>query len=114
MKVEWAIGPDGWHKLDGHNFSEITTVGVYFIWCDGNPSTNVRAGSGITGARITVHKNDPMITRHKARGTMRVTWAAVPEHLIERVERYLADMYRPIEGDRYPDVEPLVVNLPGQ
>ena len=114
MRVQWAKGPDGWLKLEDHNFSSITTVGVYFIWCDGNPSTNIRAGSGITGARITVHKSDPKIMRHRARGIMRVTWAEVPQALIERAEKYLADSYRPIEGDRYPDVLPLIVNLPGQ
>ena len=48
MRVQWAKGPDGWLKLEDHNFSSITTVGVYFIWCDGNPSTNIRAGSGTT------------------------------------------------------------------
>ena len=42
-----------------------------------------------------------------------VTWAVVPAHQLDGVERYLADTYQPIEGDRFPDVEPLVVNLPG-
>ena len=69
--------------------------------------------SGIIGARIYAHKADPTITRHRTKGTLYVTWAEVPEALIERVEKYLADMYRPIEGDRYPDVVPLAVNLPG-
>jgi hypothetical protein len=45
---------------------------------------------------------------------MRVTWASVPAHQVDGVERYLADTHQPIEGDRFPDVEPLVVKLPGQ
>jgi hypothetical protein len=114
LNVKWAIQANGsWYTLEGFNFTKVTAVGVYFIWCEGDPSTNVRVGSGITGARITAHKGDLTITRHKCRGAMYVTWAEVPEDLIERVEKYLYDMYRPIEGDRYPDVEPLPVNLPG-
>jgi hypothetical protein len=114
IKLTWAKQPNGdWYTLEGFDFSKITTVGVYFIWCEGNPSTNVRPGQGIIGARITAHKADPKIMRHKTTGTMRVTWAAVPAHQLDRVERYLADMYQPIEGDRFPDVEPLAVNLPG-
>jgi hypothetical protein len=114
MTLKWAKGPNGWISLADHDFSGIKAIGVYVIWCDGSPSTNIRAGSGIIGARITAHKNDPIIMRHNVHGTLRVTWAEVPSHLMERVERYLADRYQPIEGVRYPDVEPLVVNLPGQ
>lgn len=98
----------------GVDFSKIATVGVYFVWCEGNPSTNVRAGQGIIGARLTAHKADPDIMRHANNGTLRVTWAAVAAHQLDGVERYLGDMYQPIEGDRFPNVEPLVVNLPGQ
>ncbi len=115
IRLKWATQPDGnWWTLEGWDFSKVTTVGVYFIWCGGNPSINVRPGQGITGARITAHKADPTIMRHKTRGTMYVTWAAVPAHQMDGVERYLADRYQPIEGDRYPDVVPLVVNLPGE
>jgi hypothetical protein len=115
LTLKWKQMPGGgWYPLEGYNFSEIELVGVYFIWCDGNPSVAVRAGQGRIGARISVHKSDPDIMRHRSRGTMRVTWAEVPAEHLDRVERYLADYYRPIEGDRYPDVVPLVVNLPGQ
>ena len=115
INVKWATRPNGdWYTLEGFDFSKITTVGIYFIWCAGNPSTNVRPGQGIIGARIMAHKADPLIIRHKTKGTMYVTWAAVSAHQLDGVERYLADMYQPIEGVRFPDVEPLVVNLPGQ
>lgn len=113
MKVEWAKGPNGWLTLEDHNFSGITAVGVYVIWCNRNPATVVRVGSGIIGARITAHKSDPMITRHKTKGTLHITWAVVPEAQMQKIERYLADQYQPLEGDRYPDVPPLVVNLVG-
>ena len=101
-------------RLKGTTTPRSLTVGVYFIWCAGNPSTNVRTGQGIIGARLVAHRADPMIMRHRTKGTMYVTWAAVPANQRDGVERYLADMYQPVEGDRFPDVVPLVVNLPGQ
>ena len=44
IKLKWATQPNGdWYTLEGFDFSTVTTVGVYFIWCAGNPSTNVCA-----------------------------------------------------------------------
>jgi len=116
MKLKWAKRADGgWYSLEGYNFSSIKTLGVYHIWCVGDGRNfNVRPGQGIIGARLTAHKADPNIMRHAKSGTLYVTWATVPQAHLDRVERYLADQYRPVEGDRFPDVDPLVVNLPGQ
>ena len=113
--VVWARpGPDNWFRLLELNFSSIKTIGVYTVWCYG-PGVNytVRCGQGIVGARLTVHKNDPTITKHARNGTLLVTWAAVPAEFLDAVEGYLADRYRPVEGDRYPAVPRLAVNLPG-
>lgn len=114
--LQWAKNQEGgYYTLKGYNFSEIKAVGVYHIWCVGNGRKfNVRSGQGIIGARLTAHKADPNIMRHAESGTLYVTWAVVPSLLLDRVERYLAEYYQPVEGDRFPDVEPLVVNLPGQ
>ena len=43
--------------------------------------------------------------RHMGRGS---------SPLLDRVERYLANYYRPVEGDRFPDAVPLPANLAGQ
>ena len=111
----WAkTAQNTWHNLLAWDFSSIKSIGVYHIWCVGKSvNYNVRCGQGIIGARITVHKNDPQIVKHANSGTLYVTWAAVPSAQLDAVERFLADHYRPVEGDRYPDAPPLVVNLPG-
>lgn len=116
LNLQWAKGPDDkWYTLDGWNFADIKTIGVYNIWCVGAARNfNVRTGQGIIGARVTVHKSDTNITRHRASGTLYVTWAEVPQQYLDRVERYLAERFGPVEGDRFPDVVPLVVNLPGE
>lgn len=114
ISLVWAKTAQGaWHQLQAWDFSSITSIGVYHIWCVGkNVKFNVRSGQGIIGARLTAHKNDPQIMKHANSGTLYVTWAAVPSGQLDGVERYLADHYRPVEGDRYPNVTPLVVNLP--
>jgi hypothetical protein len=115
VKVTWAKAPDGsYYTLTGWDFSSITIVGVYHIWLVGNGfKRNIRSGQGIIGARLGVHKTDSKITRHGADGPLHVTWAAVPAAHLDAVERYLADQFQPVEGDRYPDVAPMAVNLPG-
>lgn len=116
LTLKWAKAPDGeWFTLEGWNFADIKTVGVYHIWCVCmDRKFNVRSGQGIVGARLTAHKADQVIINHKRSGTLHVTWAEVPPAHLDGVERYLADRYRPVEGDRYPDAVPIQVNLPGQ
>jgi hypothetical protein len=48
------------------------------IWHEGNPSRVVRIGQGDIAMRITAHRNDRVVTKYRASGTLRVTWAAVP------------------------------------
>lgn len=115
IQLKWAKAPNGeYYTLQGWDFTGIKAVGVYHIWCVGKDGTyGVRSGQGLVGARITAHKSDPKITRHSANGTLGVTWATVPAADLDGVERYLADQFGPVEGDRYPDVVPIPVNLPG-
>lgn len=115
IKLTWAKTPENkWFALQKWDFSEIKTVGVYHIWCIGTDRKyNVRSGQGIIGARLTAHKGDAGITKHAKNGTLFVTWAEVPADLLDGVERFLADHYKPVEGDRYPDVEPIQATLPG-
>ncbi len=116
IEMQWAKSPTGeWHTLTGNDFSKIQTVGVYHIWCVGpDRNVNIRSGQGIVGARLMAHKADANIMRHARNGVLYVTWAAVSQQYLDRVERYLADQFRPVEGDRFPDVAPLAVRLPGQ
>lgn len=114
INVNWSTTQTGeWFTIEGYNFSSITALGVYIIWCEGQPGIPIRIGQGVIGARLTAHKSDHLIMRHRTKGTMRVTWAEVPALSLDGVERFLGDLYQPIEGDRFPDATPLRVNLPG-
>lgn len=82
-------------------------LGVYIIWnIDGKV---VRLGQGVISDRLSDHRRDPKITRH---GLLHVTWARVAPNDLDGVEAYLADVYGPLVGERFPDVTPIPVNLP--
>ena len=115
MKVIWIkCKPDShWCPLDGLNLEDLNYDGVYIIWHEGNPSRVVRIGNGDIKDRLGKHRKDEKITAYAQKGTLRVTWAAVPS-LSDRegIENFLADKYPPLVGERFPDVDPIGVNLP--
>jgi hypothetical protein len=111
--VKWATcGNDGhWCSLDLLNLEPLGhTGGVYAIWHEGNPSRIVRVGQGNIADRLAAHRRDPKIAAYRAFGTLRVTWAVLPEWMWDGVERYLAEYLQPLVGDAFPDVLPIAVN----
>lgn len=114
LTLNWrTCGKDGhWCDLVNLDLSENTDSGVYIIWHEGNPGRVVRIGKGKISERLEEHRNDPEIMDYAEFGRLRVTWAQVPRVRRERVERYLADQLDPLVGERFPDVEPIAVNLP--
>ena len=83
--------------------------GVYIIFYQGSPGKVVRVGQGDIADRLTRHRNDPEVTRYK---DLLVTWASVPANQLDGVEKYLADIFDPLVGDRFPDRRPIQVNSP--
>lgn len=84
--------------------------GVYIIWQ--RNGTVIRVGQGIIRDRLTAHRNDEKILAYKKDGLF-VTWAEVPTRQRDGVERYLAEHFKPLIGEKFPDVDPIEVNLPG-
>lgn len=103
---------DTWLELAKVNLEGETDFGVYIIWHAGNPSRVVRVGQGDVAARLIAHRNDSAITNYAKVGTLLVTWAVVPPRLVDGVERYLAEYWKPLVGDRFPNVTPIAVNSP--
>ena len=49
LNVRWVAQTDGsWWPLEGFDFSKITAVGVYIIWCEGNPPFSEAQSFGTT------------------------------------------------------------------
>ena len=115
-KLQWATGKNGHYRLDSLIFSRIQTAGVYVIWQSGGMlyrPTIIRVGQGDIGNRLQAHLNDTAVNRYNTQGNpLYVTWAEAGLLVRDGVERYLAETYRPLVGDRFPDAPRLVVNLP--
>ena len=115
ISVTWMKCGNNGHYCDLEllDLNSITAKGgVYVIWHEGNPSRVVRIGQGDIASRLAAHRQDPAILAYKRFGKLRVTWAAVPDHQRDGVERYLANTWPPLVGDAFPAVVPLAVNSP--
>jgi hypothetical protein len=114
LTLQWVKDAHGaWHALHSDSITGVWASGVYMIWKSAAPGAVVRVGQGIIRQRLSAHRADPFIVRHTPQGgRLLVSWAAVPFQYRDGVERYLAELYTPLEGDRFPDVPPIRVNTP--
>lgn len=96
-------------KLDDPHFNGME--GVYIIWHGGQHASTVRVGQGIIKERLRAHRLDSEIQAYN-NNTLYVTWASVSLDNRDGVEKYLADRLNPLVGDRFPDRQPIPVNLP--
>jgi hypothetical protein len=114
LTVSWIKCGNGanWCPFDTVNLSNVSVMGVYIIWHEGNPGRVVYVGQGDVVARITTHRRDSRITDYEKQGRLRVTWASVPAVQRDGVERYLADKWSPPVGDAHPVAAPIAVNSP--
>lgn len=118
LSVEWIKcegdkkNEDVWCSLLKLDLKSVDREGVYIIWHGGKNPRVVDVGQGIIVDRLRTHRYDEKITKYSKRGTLYVTWAAVPKSHRNGVERYLADKCSPLVGKRYPQVDPIEVNSP--
>jgi len=103
---------NGWYALDSINTSAIDTVGLFIIWHDGDPGRVIRVSQGDVGRQLQLEQISPQVLKFRIFGELRVTWAAVPAPLRDGIERYLANLFRPQVGERYPLTLPLAANAP--
>jgi len=112
-KCENKNGNLVWCPLEQLNLNTATEEGVYIIWYENEESRRcVYVGQGDVDDRLGKHKKDPDILRHKKLGTLYVTWADIPKSKRNGVERFLADVLEPLEGEQHPNDPHIAVNLP--
>lgn len=113
MILKWVRCGEDRHfcSLERLNLTSTSDVGVYIIWCSGDRVA--RVGQGDIRERLSEHRRNNNILRHRSRGQLLVSWASVSDpRLREKMERYLGDTLDPLEGEQFPDVVPMQVNLP--
>jgi len=114
MNISWVkLTTGGWPDLELVNLDNANTGGVYVIWHTGRPGRYVKVGqANDIATRLSSLRANPAILTYRAHGGLRVTWATVPASDRDGVERFLGDRLKPLVADRFPDVQPIPVNLP--
>ena len=95
--------------LNHEHFNDME--GVYIIWHGGETPWVVYVGQGEIRQRLKDHREDPRVQKYEYKG-LYVTWARVEKSYRNGVEAYLSRHWKPLEGSRHPDVNPIVVNSP--
>lgn len=86
--------------------------GVYMIWyANQSDAKVVYVGKGYIKQRLAERRSDSRIQSY-THLSLFVTWAAVDEASRGGVERYLADTWRPLVGERHPVMPAIPVNSP--
>ena len=116
INVEWIkCQGDVWCRLEALDLSSINEKeGVYIIWHAGSAPHTVYVGKGEFQDRFSKHRNNPKILQYSSKGTLFVTWAAVPDSQQAGVELYLAQRYKPLVGTHDYAGPPITVNTPFQ
>jgi hypothetical protein len=114
----WVTRADGTgvelFGLDPSDRSLANVDGVYVIYTRhwiGNQV--IRVGQGRIHERAAAHSVDQSVVQSMYPGTLKIQWAHVPAVYRDGVEAFLAQQLAPIVGERFPNVPPVVVNLPG-
>ena len=122
----WMTRRNGeWYGLNDPDLIETAPKhpGVYMIWVEGEliPNEDRVIHSGQTkdiSKRFSQHQSGPTIIRHaraqhpRADGIV-VSWARVESSFDRnRIEAGFRGLADPHEENRFPDVEPIEVNLP--
>ena len=113
LQLEWGkCRPGVWCPFANVKLEEIHSEGIYVIWHGGTDPRVVYIGQGTVAARLQQHRGEQEISQYETNGGLYVTWASVPEKDRDGVERFLADMYSPLEGVRHPNASPIAANIP--
>ena len=101
------------HKVNLNDKHLEAVKGVYVIWHGGQSPKVVRVGQGVIAERLAVHRLDIQIQRYQSL-PLYVTWCALADQYLDGVEAYLAQTFKPLVGDRFPNAKPIQVNHPWQ
>jgi hypothetical protein len=113
MKVNWIkLTNHQWANFKTQSLEQICDMkGVYIIWTmdDGV----IRVGSGNIKQRIEEHRKNKDIYQYD---NLKFTFTIIKsEDIMHGIEAYLGKIkFEPIVGKNYPDVDPIVVNVPAE
>jgi hypothetical protein len=114
LNVHWIKCGDVWCSLNSVNLQDSHfdgLEGIYIIWHGGNTPTTVRVGQGVIRDRLAAHRNDPKVQAYSNLG-LYVTWISVAQPYRNGMEAFLAQSFKPLVGEHFPNRTPIEVNFP--
>ena len=89
MQLDWIKCGEGsrYCQLELVDLSNVDTKGVYVIWHSASGKV-IRIGQGDIKNRLSQHRRDPAILRHRGEATLLVSWAEIPTEVMRlKIER---------------------------
>ena len=118
LSIVWTKEWDGtWYSLNHMDPNRVHGSGIYIIW-QGNDGQAIYVGQGLVADRIRGHQGSFATALFSP---LRVSWATTftmevgdtrAGYVWDGIERYLADVTKPLHGAAWPDVPPIPVNIP--
>lgn len=114
MELKWAQPHSGakWHDFEDLQLWTARGHGVYLIWCESSPARVLVVGQGNFANKLASERSNPEVMRYRKNGVLRVTWAEVPMHQMDGIQRHLMERWSPVVRNLTPGGMPIAVNSP--
>ena len=111
--VAWEKdGAGRWYRFELRNLDGVFGSGVCIVWCEGEAASALFVGHGDLPRCLHEFYENRAVTMYRKLGTLRFTWAEVPQNLQRGAARYLTEQLRPVFEDTSALVPCIPVNLP--
>lgn len=113
LKVAWEKDAAGhWYTFDLHHLDTVFGSGICVVWCEGEAASALFVGHGDLPHCLHEFCENRAVAMYRKLGTLRFTWAEMPQNLQRGVARYLTEQLRPVFEDTSALVPCVAVNVP--
>ena len=113
FEVAWEKDEAGeWYAFDAQNLDGVFGSGICVVWCEGEAASALFVGHGDLAQCLHEFCENRAAAMYRKLGTLRFTWAEMPQNLQRGAARYLTEQLRPVFEDAATLVPSIAVNLP--
>ena len=113
ITLVWEKDDQGnWLAFETNNIDHVFGSGVCVVWYEADPPVTVCVGHGDLPQVLHEFIENRAMLQYRKLGTMRFTYAELPERLQRGVARYVSEQLQPVFGDVATLVLSIAVNLP--
>ncbi|HTW34166.1 MAG TPA: hypothetical protein VMD53_06085 [Rhizomicrobium sp.] len=113
IEVAWEKDDAGqWYTFAPHTLDGVFGSGICVVWCEGEAAAALFVGHGDLPQCLHEFYENRAVAMYRKLGTLRFTWAEMPQNLQRGAARYLTEQLRPVFEDTSALVPSIAVNLP--